>query len=75
MKKLGIRSNLDKNFKVIGTVDVDNVYLSQINLKSIIKTVVGDVLKRRKPLLGLKFLLTWILVKINIINDPYDCLN
>lgn len=61
-----------KDFKLIPTHDVDFLLLSQTPLKIIIKTLGGDILKRKNFKLAVSFLKDYVISLFSQKNDPYN---
>lgn len=62
----------EKKYEFLVTHDVDFILLSQTPLKVIIKTFLGDVLKRRNPKLAVNFLLKYVKSFFSEKEDPYN---
>jgi hypothetical protein len=70
---LGIKEKRkERSYQLYLTHDVDFLLLRDTPIKIIVKTIGGDILKRKNPKLAFLFLLQYLKSKTSIKNDPYD---
>jgi hypothetical protein len=70
---LGIKQKRkERKYQLYLTHDVDFLLLRDTPIKVIIKTIAGDILKRRNPKLAFSFFVDYVKSCISIKNDPYN---